>query len=566
MRNRVSITLVIVFLFFSAFFIGCTPVQTSTVRETTPLADATKTPDLVPATSTAIPSSQTWWSDAVFYEIFVRSFYDSDGDGIGDFNGVIAKLDYLNDGDPSTDTDLGVTGIWLMPVFPSPSYHGYDVTDYYAVNPQFGTLDEFKTLVAEAHRRGIRVIIDLVINHTSDQHPWFQASKEDINSPYRDWYIWSETDPRYLGPWGEQVWHSSTAGYYYGIFTGFMPDLNYENPEVTAEMTKVYSYWLKDVGVDGFRLDAAKHLIESGREQQHTNATHEWYQSMYPVYKEMKPDALIVGELFGDNLNVAAEYIKDKEFDLTFNFQLADAFIRSARLEKANITNYTTESSNKSIVDSQYASFLTNHDQNRIMSQVWNNAGKARVAASLLLASPGTPFLYYGEEVGMEGTKPDEDIRRPMQWSADEHAGFTTGTPWRPPGPNFAEVNVEIQNADPQSLLSHYRSLIHFRNEHSALRTGAYYAVDSSAPDVYAALRKNDEEILLILINLSREPVSAFLLTSSDAVLADGAYTAETLFGIGEAQPPSVEQGIFQDYQPISRLDPYSTVMIRLQP
>jgi alpha-amylase len=551
---------------FLAIFVGCAPVQTSTVPETIPPADATKTPNRLPATTTVVPSSKTWWNDAVFYEIFVRSFYDSDGDGIGDFNGILAKLDYLNDGDPTTDSDLGVTGIWLMPVFPSPSYHGYDVTDYYLVNPEYGTLDDFKTLVAEAHQRGIRIIIDLVINHTSDQHPWFQAAREDIHSPYRDWYVWNETDPNYLGPWGQKVWHSSTTGFYYGLFEAFMPDLNYENPEVTAEMTKVYSFWLKDVGVDGFRLDAAKHLIESGREQQHTNATHEWYQSMYPIYKEMKPDALTVGELFGDNLNVASEYIQNKEFDLFFNFQLADAFIRSARLEKANITDYTIELSNKSIPDSQYAPFLTNHDQNRIMSQVWSNVGKAKVAASLLLTSPGTPFLYYGEEVGMEGTKPDEDIRKPMQWRADEHAGFTTGTPWRAPDPSFVNANVEAQNADPQSLLSHYRSLIHFRAEHSALRTGNYYAVDASAPDVYAALRKNDEEILLILINLSREPVSDVRLTSGDMALTDTTYTAETLFGIGEARPASVEQGNFQDYRPISRLDPYSTIIIRLQP
>jgi glycosidase len=287
---------------------------------------------------------------------------------------------------------------------------------------------------------------------------------------------------------------------------------------------------------------------------------------MYPVYKEMKPDALTVGELFGDNLNVASEYIQNKEFDLFFNFQLADAFIRSARLEKANITGYTIELSNKSIADLQYAPFLTNHDQNRIMSQVWSNVGKAKVAASLLLTSPGTPFLYYGEEIGMEGTKPDEDIRKPMQWSADEDAGFTRGTPWRAPDPSFVEANVEAESADPQSLLSHYRLLIHFRAEHPALQTGEYYAVDSSAPVVYAALRKDDEEILLVLINLSREPVSDVRLTSGDPILTETTYTAETLFGSGEAQPASVEQGMLQDYRPISGMDPYSTVILRLLP
>ncbi len=165
-------------------------------------------PSCVPAAPTtaptpvATPTPENWWSNAVFYEIFVRSFNDSDGDGVGDFNGITQKLDYLQ--------ELGITAIWLMPIFPSPSYHGYDVTDYYDVNPQYGTMDDFKNLVAEAHKRDINIIIDLVINHTSDQHPWFKEAKKDPNSPYRDWYIWSETDPKYVGPWGEQVWHSST--------------------------------------------------------------------------------------------------------------------------------------------------------------------------------------------------------------------------------------------------------------------------------------------------------------------------------------------------------------------
>ena len=246
-------------------------------------------PSCVPAAPTIAPTPikestpVNWWSNDVFYEIFVRSFNDSNGDGIGDFNGITQKLDYLQ--------ELGVTAIWLMPIFPSPSYHGYDVTDYYDVNPQYGTMDDFKTLVEEAHKRDIRIIIDLVINHTSDKHPWFKEAKKDPNSPYRDWYIWSKTDPKYLGPWGERVWHSSTSGFYYGIFEAFMPDLNYKNPAVTDEMKKVASFWLKDIGVDGFRLDAAKHLIEEGSKQENTKATHLWYQNeFYPATKAINPE------------------------------------------------------------------------------------------------------------------------------------------------------------------------------------------------------------------------------------------------------------------------------------
>ncbi|MCB1058058.1 MAG: alpha-amylase, partial [Acidobacteria bacterium] len=213
-----------------------------------------------PEVAAAPPEPVQWdldWADgAVFYEIFVRSFADSDGDGIGDFKGLTAKLDYLNDGDPATTGDLGIEGIWLMPVFASPSYHGYDTTDYDAVNPEYGTLEDFETFLAEAHRRGIRVIVDLVLNHTSAQHPWFVASASSPDSPKRDWYEWSDTDPGWTRPWGEPgapTWHEKNGAYYYGIFWSGMPDLNFRNPEVREEAKRLARQWL-DRGVDGFRL------------------------------------------------------------------------------------------------------------------------------------------------------------------------------------------------------------------------------------------------------------------------------------------------------------------------
>ncbi len=205
-----------------------------------------------------------WWNDTIFYEVFVRSFYDSvpaagsGGDGIGDLNGLIQKLDYLNDGNPATTNDLGVSGIWLMPIMASPSYHGYDVSDYYKVNPDYGTNDDFKRLMQEAHKRGIYVIVDLVLNHTSSQHPWFIESR-DPNSAKRDWYVWSKDKPEGTG------WHETPSGYYYGYFSDGMPDLNYKNPAVTEEMHKVTQFWLADMGADGFRLDAVKYLYEDGR-------------------------------------------------------------------------------------------------------------------------------------------------------------------------------------------------------------------------------------------------------------------------------------------------------------
>lgn len=524
----------------------------------------------LPAASTEIstaPADSPWWSDAVFYEIFVRSFYDSDGDGIGDFNGVTQRLDYLNDGDPNTTTDLGVTGIWLMPIFPSPSYHGYDVTDYYGVNPQYGTMDDFERLLDEAHKRGIRVIIDLVINHTSDQHPWFREAKRDVNSKYRDWYVWSETDPGYKGPWNERVWHSSTTGFYYGIFTQNMPDLNFNNREVTKEIEKVMAFWLSEIGVDGFRMDAIKHLIEEQSLQENTQSTHKWLrENFYPAYKSLDPEALAVGELFGNDMNSIAGYVNDKQFDMAFNFQLANAYLSSANSGSASYVNRALELSEKILDADQYAPFLTNHDQDRIMSELRGDVNKAKVAASLLLASPGTPLIYYGEEIGMEGRKPDENIRRPMQWNAEANAGFTTGNPWRAPDGNFTEINVASQTNDPNSLLSHYRALIQLRGKHSALRAGAYHTVKSDSPNVFAALRVDEGEILLVIVNLSDQPVDDYGLTLRDAVLADKTYSVETVFGDAQAQGPQATRGVFENYEPMIELPPYSTFIVKFQP
>ncbi len=226
------------------------------------------------------PGETFWWNDTVFYQVFVRSFYDTDGDGIGDLQGLIAKLDYLNDGDPTTDADLGVTGLWLMPVTESPSYHGYDVTDYRTIEPDYGTNADFDQLVAEAHNRGIVVIIDLVMNDTSNQIEWFTDAVSGSSAPYRDWYRWSPTHPGYTGPWGQPVWHNSASGYYYGVFWSGMPDLNYEEPAVKTEMWDIARFWLQDMVVDGFRLDAVKYIIEEGSSLENTASTFAFWREL----------------------------------------------------------------------------------------------------------------------------------------------------------------------------------------------------------------------------------------------------------------------------------------------
>jgi glycosidase len=264
--------------------------------------------------ATPAPPTSPWWDDAVCYEVFVRSFFDSDGDGIGDLNGLTAKLDFINDGDPSGGDDLGATCIWLMPIMEAASYHGYDVVDYFTVERDYGTNDDFKRLVAEAHRRGIRVVIDLVLNHTSRDNPWFQDALTNPDSPYRDWYIWSSENPDYLGPWGQEVWHTAPGDdeEYYGIFWEGMPDLNYRNPGVTAEAETISAFWLAEMDVDGFRLDAIKHLIEEGEIQEDTAATHEWLRGYRAFLDEIAPDALTIGEIFGSTASSLAPYYPDQ--------------------------------------------------------------------------------------------------------------------------------------------------------------------------------------------------------------------------------------------------------------
>ncbi|MEL6131951.1 MAG: alpha-amylase family glycosyl hydrolase [Bacteroidota bacterium] len=460
---------------------------------------------------TADPSEIEWWNDAVFYEIFVRSFYDSDGDGIGDFNGITQKLDYLNDGDPTTDTDLGITGIWLMPIHPSPSYHGYDVIDYKGINPDYGTMADFENFLSEAHKRGIRVIIDYVVNHSSTEHPWFQSARSSSNSPKRNWYRWSTFDPGYQGPWGQQVWHGSGSQYYYGVFWSGMPDLNYTEPAVKTEIFDIAEYWLDDIGVDGFRLDAVKYLYENGSQLEDINLTYDFFADFRTFYKGVKSDAFSVGEAW-TNTDKVVPYVENDRLDFCFEFDLATSILNAVNNGNINSLLFQVDKTYNAYPYLQWGSFLTNHDQNRLMDVLGGDTEKSKLAASLYLTLPGVPFLYYGEEVGMRGTKPDENIRRPMQWTSGEDAGFTTGVPWNTINNNYSTYNVATMQADEESMWSRYRDLIEIRRKSEPLRRGEYEWILSTPANVYSFLRYWNNDTVLVMANMGTQATDSITI------------------------------------------------------
>ncbi|MEZ4389262.1 MAG: alpha-amylase family glycosyl hydrolase [Candidatus Krumholzibacteriia bacterium] len=460
------------------------------------------------------------WQGKVGYEIFVRSFQDSDGDGIGDFRGLIGRLDYLNDGDPATDDDLGVEAIWLMPVFASPSYHGYDCIDYYRLNPQYGTEADFAELLSECHRRGIKVVLDLMLNHTSSQHPWFVDSARGPGSEKRDWYVWRADDPGWTQPWGAgPVWHERGGAYYYGIFWSGMPDLNFRNPAVVAESERIAAFWL-DRGVDGFRLDAARHLVADGpgELQNDTPETHRVWREFSGFLRREYPDRLMLGEIWSGPEDVAPYYGDaarvpgGDEFAMAFDFDLAGGMIQTVNLgdkgplEAAIVRHQAVFPAG--VLD---GTFLANHDMPRLATQLAEQPAKLAQAAALLLTLPGTPWLYYGEEVGLGNPRSggDEEKRTPMPWTADV-AGFTTGVPWYRFAPGQETANVAVQTGDPESLLSRYRRLIRARQQNPALARGdlRLVAVDGGGWAALAYTRSAADQRVLVVHNLADQPAT----------------------------------------------------------
>jgi alpha-amylase len=517
------------------------------------------------------PGDAGWWNQAVFYEIFVRSFQDSDGDGNGDLAGVLEKLDYLNDGDPETHTDLGITALWLMPVFTSDSYHGYDVKNYYNIDPDYGTLGDFKALVEAAHERGMRVILDLVINHTSSQHPWFVAS-QDPSSPYRDWYRWSDDDPGGYYEGGRTVWHALNNDYYYGYFSSGMPDLNYKNEEVTSKMLNIARFWAIDMDVDGFRIDAARYLIEDGEIISNTPETHAWFNDFYTKLRAIKPDIYLVGEVWADSQEAAA-YVQGHELTATFDFDLSTALINSINSRNASSLNTVLATDYPLFDHGSMGVFLTNHDMPRSMSQFGDDASKARLAAFLLLTAPGTPYIYYGEEIGMLGQKPDERIRTPMQWSGEATCGFGIALPpsgevrtWEEPNNDCNSVNITAEQSDPGSLWNTYAALIHLRQSMPALSNGAYFPLQSNNPAIYSALRVSHDQALLLVANLGLKDITQVGLVLESGPLIGG-YSMTAIYG--EAQDSQVianAQGGFTLFDSIREIGAMQAVIYLLEP
>ncbi|WP_081681305.1 alpha-amylase family glycosyl hydrolase [Flectobacillus major] len=407
----------------------------------------------------------------VCYEIFVRSFADSNGDGIGDINGITAKLDYLK--------SLGVDALWLTPVNKSPSYHKYDVVDYKEIDPDFGTMADYKRLISEAHKRNIRIIKDFVINHTSDKHPWFLEAKKGKDNPYRGYYVWLSpqkidsmgiaTREKTGDSWEINPWHFANQGdseKYYALFWGGMPDLNYDNPKLRKEIYDIAKFWLKEVGVDGFRLDAAKHIYPDWEAEK----CHAFWQEFRQKMTAIKPDVYIVGEVW-TSADKVAPYFKG----LPANFHMDEGFAiqkivnnqKDDNLIQKILADYKAfGSQNPDFID---ATIIDNHDQTRIGSVVNGDINKMKVAAQLLLTLPGQPYIYYGEEIGMLGQKPDENLREPFIWNTKENDKSRTA--WmKPTFSTDATIKpLSEQQKDPNSIYHVYKNLIAFRKKQPAL-------------------------------------------------------------------------------------------------
>lgn len=501
------------------------------------------------------------WPHAVMYEIFPRSFADSNGDGIGDINGMTAKLDYLQ--------ELGIKGVWLMPIMPSPSYHKYDVTDYYAIHPDYGTMEDFKRFVDEAHKRNIKVVIDMIINHSSNDHPWFRDSKTGEDARYRDYYVWADDEEIEKFSSIEKAatgdsynitqWHEAEGNEekFYGFFTGMMPDLNFDNPLVRDEVIAISKFWLHEVQVDGFRLDAARHIYEDSRVKDNEN----WWKEYRAALTQVKPDVYLVGEVWEKTENIAPFL---HGLPALFNFDLAFSMLECINRGKSvsafisehawdideNLSFESGYLKNQSIYqketsDYQDAIFLSNHDQNRILSALDGNLEKGKLAASLLLTMPGTPYIYYGEEIGMLGEKPDPNIREPFLW--DEIENDVVRTNWIAPEFTTDETVTPLsrQINDKNSIYNHYKSLIHFRNSSMALTFGDFSPAHYGNSDLISFYRKKDNEHVLVIHNLCEQRVTV-QLKSEDENYDDVLFST-----YGEKK----ENGSFD-------LEPHSTIIL----
>lgn len=504
---------------------------------------------------------QTWWKEAIAYQIYPKSFFDSDGDGVGDIRGIIAKLDYLK--------TLGVNLLWLNPVYRSPDDdNGYDISDYQAINPQYGTMADFDHLLHEVHQRGMKIIMDLVINHTSDEHPWFIESRKSKDNPYRDYYIWRDGNAgRAPNNWGSHFSQSAwtfdeqTNQYYLHIFSRKQPDLNWENPNVRADIQRMMTWWL-DKGIDGFRLDAIN-LISKAEGFPDNRGNGEYIFSIehfkngpafHDYLREMRQNVfsryeiLTVGECVlltvDDAIRITAP--ERKELDMTFLFEHTEYYNlveKDPQQLKDILTRWQVGLHNRGWTGIAF----NNHDQPRVVSCFGNDAEyrapSAKLFATLLLTLEGTPFLYQGEEIGMTNTYYDSiaeynDVatinfykeqvaagidphaafekakhvsrdrgRSPYHWTAEAHAGFTTGKPWLKLNHNYATINLNNNLHDHNSVFSHYQNMIAIRKRTPALIYGEFLP-QKSPDEVFAYQRAYRNESYQVALNLSEHAVS----------------------------------------------------------
>ena len=495
---------------------------------------------------TGLRDDPLWYKDAVFYEVYVRGFYDSDADGIGDFRGLTDKLDYLQ--------WLGVDCLWLLPMYVSPLKDGgYDIADFYAILPEYGTLDDFKEFLDAAHARGLRVIIDLVVNHTSDQHPWFQEARSSPDSPKRDWYVWSDTSEKYQEAriiftdteHSNWTWDDQAQAFYWHRFFSHQPDINYDNPEVRQAMLDVVDFWL-GMGVDGFRVDAVPYLYErEGTNCENLPETHAFLKWLRAHVEERFPNALLLGEANQWPEDVVEYFGGGSEFHMNYHFPIMPRLFMALRQEDRRPIVEILQRTPAIPENCQWGMFLRNHDEltlemvtdeerdylyneyakdrrmrlnvgirRRLAPLLDNGRRRIELLNGLLFSLPGSPFLYYGDEIGMGDNiyLGDRDgVRTPMQWSSDRNAGFSKADFEKlyfpvinNPVYGYQTVNVESQMRYDTSLLNWMRRIINLRKEHHVFGRGSMDFIRPENRKIFAFTRTYEDETVLCVFNLSQ--------------------------------------------------------------
>ncbi len=486
------------------------------------------------AEATRLLSGADWYRNAVFYEVNIRSFQDSDGDGIGDFKGLTSRLDELR--------TLGVDALWLMPMYPTPFVDsGYDIADYVGINPEYGTLADVDAFLAAAHEKGIRVMIDLVLNHTSDQHAWFSESRSSKTNPKADWYVWSDTPGREdIGcgttspEFGDSAWElDPTRGqYYFHRFYAGQPDLNYRNPEVVQATLDVAKFWL-DRGVDGFRCDVIALLVESAEDCDFIPETQEYIRKLRGLLDEYEGRVMVAEST--DYSGSAAYFGNGKDmFHMAFNFAYGYVWgLPFNGTSAADVARPFTQSQTQNPAGAQDALVIGSHDVGRAFTTANEIESRWLRAAFVQMTMPGTPFVYYGEEIAM---RPGEQkvvdgrdvARTPFLWSKGPGYGFTTGTPWIAFGKDADTTNLEVQKDDPKSTYTFYKRLLEVRRGREAFGTGALKLLVGDDPTVLAYTRASADETYVMAVGMDED--SAHTTTIADANLPGD---AQLLFGAG---------------------------------